>query len=53
VLFNDGGTARNLVQLIQANVPGATQADLRLGSGPDGTVYLLNKMDGIVRRLGR
>jgi len=53
VLFNDGGTAKNLVQLIQKTVPNATQADLRIGMGPNGTVYLLNKMDGIVRRLGR
>jgi glucose/arabinose dehydrogenase len=53
VLFNDDGQAKNLVQLIRANVPDATQADLRMGSGPDGTVYLLNKMDGVVRRLGR
>jgi glucose/arabinose dehydrogenase len=53
VLFNDGGQTRNLVQLIQKSVPGSNQADLRLGSGPDGSVYVLNKMDGIVRRLGR
>jgi hypothetical protein len=53
VLFNDDGVAKNLVQLIQKTVPNATQADLRIGMGPNGTVYLLNKMDGIVRRLGR
>jgi hypothetical protein len=53
VLFNDGGQARTLVQLIQKNVPGANQADLRLGVGPEGAIYLLNKSDGIVRRIGR
>jgi hypothetical protein len=53
VLFNDGGEAKNLVGLIRASVPGADQADLRIGNGPNGTVYLLNKLDGIVRRLGR
>ncbi len=53
VLFNDGGQARNLVALIRKTVPGANQADLRMGTGPNGTVYLLNKFDGIVRRLGR
>ncbi|MGE0159039.1 MAG: sorbosone dehydrogenase family protein [Gemmatimonadales bacterium] len=53
VLFNDGGQARTLVQLIQKHVPDATQADLRLGLGPEGAVFLLNKLDGIVRRLGR
>ena len=53
VLFNDDGEAKNLVQLIRENVPDATQADLRMGSGPNGSVYLLNKIDGVVRRLGR
>jgi len=53
VLFNDGGQARTLVQLIQKSVPGASQADLRLGTGPEGAIYLLNKFDGIVRRIGR
>jgi glucose/arabinose dehydrogenase len=53
VLFNDGGEAKNLVALIRKTVPDATQADMRLGTGPNGTVYVLNKMDGIVRRLGR
>ena len=53
VLFNDEGQAKNLVQLIQKHVPGANQADLRLGAGPDGAILLLNKADGIVRRLGR
>jgi hypothetical protein len=53
VLFNDDGEAKNLVGLIQENVPGASQADLRLGSGPNGSVFVLNKIDGIVRRLGR
>jgi hypothetical protein len=53
VLFNDDGEAKNLVGLIQENVRGASQADLRLGSGPNGSVFLLNKIDGIVRRLGR
>ena len=53
VLFNDGGQPRTLLQLIQKATPGATQPDLRLGLGPDGAVLLLNKADGIVRRIGR
>jgi hypothetical protein len=53
VLFNDGGQPRTLVQLIQKHVANATQADLRLGAGPEGAIFLLNKFDGIVRRLGR
>jgi hypothetical protein len=53
VLFNDGGQARTLLQLIQKHVPDANQADMRLGLGPEGAIYLLNKADGIVRRIGR
>ncbi len=53
VLFNDEGQAKTLLQLVQKHVPSATQPDLRLGSGPEGAVFLLNKADGIVRRLGR
>ncbi|MBM4184869.1 MAG: PQQ-dependent sugar dehydrogenase [Gemmatimonadetes bacterium] len=53
VLFNDGGQARTLLQLIQKATPGATQPDLRLGAGPEGAIFMLNKADGIVRRIGR
>jgi hypothetical protein len=53
VLFRDEGEAKTLLQLIQKRVPDATQPDLRIGYGSDGRVYLLNKVDGIVRRLGR
>jgi glucose/arabinose dehydrogenase len=53
VLFSDGGEAKNLVELIQKTVPGANQADMRMGSGPNGSVFVLNKQDGVVRRLGR
>jgi hypothetical protein len=53
VLFNDGGEARTLLQLIQKHVPNAQQADMRLGVGPEGAIFLLNKADGIVRRIGR
>ena len=53
VLFNDEGQAKTLLQLIQKHDSSATNADLRLGLGPEGAVFLLNKADGIVRRLGR
>ena len=53
VLFSDEGQAKTLLQLIQKDVPSATNADLRLGLGPEGAVFVLNKADGIVRRLGR
>jgi len=52
VLFMDEGQAKTLLQLIQKHVPSASQPDLRLGPGPQGAVFLLNKQDGIVRRLG-
>jgi glucose/arabinose dehydrogenase len=51
VLFNDEGQAKTLLQLVQKHVPSATQVDLRIGSGPDGEVLLLNKFDGIVRMI--
>jgi hypothetical protein len=53
VLFNDEGQAKTLLQLIQKHVANASNADLRLGAGPEGAIYLLNKADGIVRRIGR
>ena len=56
ILFNDGGQAKTLLQLIQEkNVEQgrsqASRADLRFGPGPDDQVFLLNKYDGIVRVL--
>ena len=58
VLFRSDGKTQTLLQMIQhANeVQGrdvAQRADLRFGSGPSGQVYLLNKRDGIIRRLTR
>jgi hypothetical protein len=53
ILLDDQGQPKTLVQLIQKHVPDATQADLRLGPGPEGAIFLLNKFDGIVRRIGR
>jgi len=53
VLFNDEGQPKTLLQLVQKHVPSANQPDLRLGVGPEGAVFLLDKADGIVRRLGR
>ncbi len=56
ILFNDGGQAKTLLQLIQeknaeqGRSP-ASRADLRFGPGPGDQVFLLNKYDGIVRLL--
>jgi hypothetical protein len=58
VLFDQGGEARTLLQLIQAKneqqgkTP-ATRADLRFGAGPDDQVFILNKADGTIRLLER
>jgi hypothetical protein len=56
VLFNDGGTSKTLLQLIQAkNIAQgkkpATRADLRFGPGPGGRIFILNKRDGVIRVL--
>jgi hypothetical protein len=50
VLLNDGGTPSTLLQLIRQKTE-ASRADLRFGSGPDGEAFLLNKQDGVVRKL--
>ena len=56
ILLNDGGEAWPLLEVIQrknreqGREP-ATRADLRYGSGPDGQVFIMNKQDGVIRRL--
>jgi len=51
VLFNSGGSAKTLMQLIKEKKPSAPRADLRFGLGPDNQVFLLNKQDGTIRRI--
>ena len=57
VLFEHRGETKTLLQMIreraveQGGTP-ASRADLRFGTGPNGWVFLLNKSDGIVHRLG-
>jgi hypothetical protein len=54
ILFDDNGTAKTLLQLIQeknksqGRTP-ATRADLRFGPGAEGRVFVLNKADGTIR----
>ena len=54
IVFNDNGTAKTLLELIQAKnsqqgkTP-ATRADMRMGSGPDGQLLIINKADGVIR----
>jgi glucose/arabinose dehydrogenase len=56
VLFNDDGTRKTLLQLIQAKNTAqgkkpATRADLRFNEGPSGRIFVLNKRDGVIRVL--
>jgi Glucose / Sorbosone dehydrogenase len=56
ILLNDNGTPKTLLQVIrERNVsqgkPPATRADLRLGVGPQGQIFVLNKRDGVIRLL--
>ena len=51
ILFDSGGTAKTLMQLIKEKNPAAARADLRFGLGPDNQVFLLNKQDGTIRTL--
>jgi hypothetical protein len=56
ILLNDKGTRKTLLELIreknaaQGRKP-APRADLRLGVGPQGQIFILNKRDGVVRLL--
>ena len=56
LLLNDKGEAKTLLQLIkekntQQGKPPATRADLRMGAGPNGQIFVLNKRDGTIRLL--
>lgn len=56
ILFNDGGTAKTLLQLVQEKNQAqgkelATRADMRMSPGPDGKVLILNKYDGTIRTI--
>lgn len=56
ILLNDKGVSKTLLQLIRdknaaQGKPLASRADLRLGIGPQGQIFVLNKRDGIIRLL--
>lgn len=56
ILFNDKGTPKRLLELIReknqaAGKPPAPRADLRIGVGPNGQLFVLNKRDGIIRAI--
>jgi glucose/arabinose dehydrogenase len=56
ILLNDKGTPKPLLQIIrdkntaQGKTP-ADRADLRLGQGPQGQIFVMNKRDGVIRLL--
>jgi hypothetical protein len=58
IMIDDAGTTTILLQLIQkknqeqGRTP-ATRADMRMNLGPNGEIFLMNKMDGCIRRLTR
>jgi glucose/arabinose dehydrogenase len=54
VMFNDKGANKTLLQLIREKnaaqgKPAAPRADLRMGRGPRGQIFILNKRDGVIR----
>jgi hypothetical protein len=56
VLFDDKGTTKTLLQLIQEKNlsqgrPPAKRADMRFNLGPQGKIFVLNKADGTIRLL--
>jgi hypothetical protein len=58
VLIRSNGADRTVLQVIQEKNAAqgkkpATRADLRLSMGPGHQVFLLNKGDGVIRRLAR
>ena len=56
ILLKDKGETKTLLQVIkekntaQGRMP-ATRADLRMGMGPNGQLFILNKRDGVIRLL--
>ena len=56
ILFNDKGEPKTVLQLIkeknvQQGQPQSVRADLRMGLGPNGQLFMLNKRDGTIRLL--
>ena len=56
ILFNDNGETKTLFQLVKEKnakqgKPIAARVDLRMGMGPNGQFFVLNKHDGIIRQL--
>ncbi len=58
ILLKDGGTAKTLMDVIRdrnarLGKEAPRRVDLRIGEGPNNDVFLLNKADGVIRKLVR
>lgn len=52
VEIRDNGTDKTFTEFVDDNNPGSiNRTDIRWGLGPDGEIYLLNKRDGVVRKI--
>jgi hypothetical protein len=56
ILLNDGGKQKTLLQVINdkgkaEGKPAKTRVDLRFGFGGHGEIFVMNKQDGLIRRL--
>jgi len=56
LMFNDEGVHKSLLQLIREKnaaqgKEAAPRADMRMGVGPGGQLFILNKRDGVIRLL--
>ncbi len=52
IRLTHNGVEKSLRQIIDDALPGSvSRTDLRFGVGPDGEIYVLNKHDGIIRKL--
>ena len=56
ILFNDKAETKTLLQLVkekntQQGKQPANRADMRMGVGPNGQLFVLNKRDGTIRLL--
>jgi len=54
IMFSDRGETKTLLQIIkeknmQQGRTLATRTDLRMGTGPNGQLFVLNKRDGVIR----
>jgi len=50
--LTQGGVEKTFLQIINEAIPGTVnRTDLRFGLGPDDEIYVINKHDGIVRKI--